>query len=1189
MYLKSVEIQGFKSFADKVKLEFGPGITAVVGPNGSGKSNISDCIRWVLGEQSAKTLRGSKMEDVIFAGSPLRRPLSMAEVSLTLDNSSGILNIPYQEVTVSRRVFRSGEAEYLINKNPCRLKDVQDLFNDTGLGKESFALIGQGKVEEILNSKPEERRALIEEAAGIVRYRNRKKETLKKLEETDQNLNRVRDIIAELCRNLEPLKTEAERALQYKTFKTELDRLELGVAKKRLSSLYDKLALANKEIQLNTERLEVLETSSSKLDSQVEKKKLQLNILDEELANLQKNIADLTDQANKLEHLLAVAEERQRYNNEQQERVRGEIKKGEEQRTQLQEKYNRQLTIHQELQNQIEQEKKAVDDAEQQIESLKSSRLELSNLVDKLKNVIFDSLQSLARLRNKYNQISFEKENYTQEVSKNTQRISRLRDEITEKSEILNSLFSSIKEKKQYLVDTSDLKKALRHEKVMLEEDLKDLEEKLSLQNEGLHKLKSRHQALVDLQRDHEGYFQGVRAVLGAKTRQHPLCSRIVGVVGELINVSAEYEQAIEVALGNSIQNLVAEDDKAAEDAINYLKQTGSGRATFLPLNTIKVRELSKEFKELLEEQGVLGIAADLVDVDPKYHKVILHLLGNILVTDNLKTARAISRKSGYNLRIVTLDGDIINPGGSLTGGSLSKKSSAILSRSRQIKELNELIAVKKAELEKAEQNVLDKKKSLQEIVFKLEKLENKIQNTNLELVTLEQTYKNTRQEIAKLEQEIELLQAENAQLAEQLADLLSSEKEISKQIVDLENENQALEKEYSDKQQLLKSEEEKNQVQYDSLTALRVKLAGLLEKEKAYQAELSDYYEKERELNLNSKKLQEELAKLDKQKQDLQEEISQNRAKLQKSLNEIAVSKNALSAKEVEREKLKGLVTELESKQRVVARELGGVKEALQEQKVVLARLETEKKNEENRLEERFQIRYEDIQEAADDSPETLARIANLRRQMAKLGEVNMAAIEEYKRQKERHDFLTQQERDLVEAKEVLNKVILEVDQVMTKRFAKTFAEVNEAFGEIYQKLFGGGFAKLQLTDPEDLLETGVDIVVQPPGKKLQNLTLLSGGERALTVIALLFALLSCKPSPFCVLDEIEASLDEANVERFAQLLKLFAQKTQFIVISHRQGTIEVADALYGVTMEESGVSKIVSVRLTDEKFKSA
>jgi chromosome segregation protein len=1192
LYLKSVEIQGFKSFADKTKLEFGPGITAVVGPNGSGKSNISDCIRWVLGEQSAKTLRGTKMEDVIFAGSPHRKPLSMAEVSLTLDNSSGILNIPYQEVTVSRRVFRSGEAEYLINKIPCRLKDVQDLFNDTGLGKGSFAIIGQGKVEEILNSKPEERRALIEEAAGIVKYRNRKRDTLKKLEETEQNLFRVRDIIAELSSNLEPLKIAAEKALQYKSFKNELDTLEIGVAKKKLSILYEKLTFFSKEIQTKTEQIEGLELQFSTLGSQVEKEKFELHVLEEDISIIRQRIADLKEQANKFEHFLAVSEERQRFNDEQSQRLLIEIAKDEEQKNQLEAKYKQQILASQELQEKITQERNLVTAAEEQISELKLSCNELSNLVDKLKGSVFDSLQALANVRNRYSQISFEKENYLRQISKNGEKIKNYHDEIAKKKAELKKMEESLGGKEKQLKETFELIERLKQKKRKGEAGLKDFEEKLLNKKEEIQKLSSRQQALIDLQNDYEGYFQGVKAVLKAKKNQELLCQGIVGVVGELITVPVKYEQAIEVALGNSIQSLVALDDKSAENAISYLKRYNCGRATFLPLNTIKIRVLNEKYKQLLKENGVIGLAAELVNLDPKYTRVAQHLLGNVLVTNCLTIAREVSKKAGYNVKIVTLDGDIVNIGGSLTGGSPDKKKSFLLSRTRIIDELNKEIVLKKEEKTQIEQKITENRKNFQVILNQLEKLEAKTHKDNMELVALKQNYENTKQELAKLEKELEFYQKEDVELAKKLDTYNKNEEQLLKKITELENQSKALEEEYYEKQRLLKSEEEKNRSQYDLLTSLKIKMAGLLEKEKVYQAELSDYYKKEEELNKLIADKHQDLAELKTQKQELGEEIQQKKAELKATANEIFALQKELSEKESRRENLRAKIEGLEQEQRLFTKKLEGIKEALQEQRLIFARLETEKKNEEARLEEKFQISYADIKESIDETPETIEKIKKLKRQIAKLGEINLTAIEEYKRQKERHDFLAKQENDLREAKSTLNTVITEVDQIMTKRFAGAFEEVNNAFGDIYQKLFGGGTARLQLANPEDLLETGIDIIVQPPGKKLQNLALLSGGERALTVIALLFALLSFKPSPFCVLDEIEASLDETNVERFSQLLKLFAEKTQFIVISHRQGTMEVSDALYGVTMEEAGVSKIVSVRLTEEgkqEFRSA
>lgn len=1192
MYLKSLEMQGFKSFADKVKLEFQPGITAVIGPNGSGKSNISDGIRWVLGEQSARTLRGAKMEDVIFAGSAERRAVGMAEVSLTLDNSTGLLPLPYAEVTVTRRVFRSGEGEYLINKSPCRLKDVHDLFNDTGLGRESFAIIGQGRVEEVLNSRAEDRRALVEEAAGIIKYRNRKREALKKLEETEQSLARILDIIAELGVNLEPLKAEAEKAEQYQEIKNELDTLELNLAVADLEKVFTQLEKITRDLDEKRLLIYQLEAGYQSLDSQLEREKLELSRLDEELSQIQNDLGQMTNKLSQTENLVGVSEERLKAIIQQMERAQKDLEEYCTKEAQLQNRFKVQAEEHQKLKQDLMLKEQEIRYEEKQLASANQECLEVEKMLEGIKNEIINCLQEIANTKNSYNQLTFEHAHAEQRFGKNQARLQEILAKTGRLTCEKEGLSSGLALAEKKLHEQLQAKAAIQARKKEAELKIQEYQQQLGKLQQSLSGLLSRQQVLKDMEKEHEGYFQGVKSVLQAKAQGNKNCQGICGVVGELIIVRPEYEKAIEVALGGSLQNLVAETTRDAETAIAYLKANHGGRATFLPLNAIKIRELNEEGKKLLSAAGVIGIAAQLVEIAPAYQKVVHHLLGNILVVKDLNCAVTLAKQSSYNVKIVTLEGDIISPGGSITGGSAGKKSTGLLTRPREIRELEHAITAKRQQAEAISRQIKELAERVEALVHKLNDIEQETQGLNLHILGKKQELQNLEEESLKLQKELEFLQLENKELEKELERNKKEQLSLQMRIEVLEAENASRTASADSKRQLLQDKKEKNRVQLEELTLRKVELAALLQKEKSYQTELADFYTMGQELQNLIAARKKEIAELEVKKNELERLIAGKKKLIVQVLQEKSRLNELMQMKTRAREELKCTLNELEQQAKAKFKELGMAKEELHELELDHARLESEKNNGLKRIEERFQLTYEQAlarKTDIDDLAEINNRVRKLRRDLNSLGSVNLSAMEEYQRLRERHDFLCKQEQDLKEAKTALDKVIEEIDAIMVKRFADTYQKLGQAFSQVFRELFGGGNAKLELTEPENLLETGIEIIAQPPGKKLQNLTLLSGGERALTAIALLFAILRVKPSPFCVLDEIEASLDEANVDRFAEFLKVFSQKTQFIVISHRQGTIEAADALYGVTMEESGVSKLLSVRLTESPPKQA
>lgn len=1186
MCLKSLELQGFKSFADKVKMEFGPGITAIVGPNGSGKSNISDAVRWVLGEQSAKSLRGSKMEDIIFAGSSKRKAVGMAEVSLTLDNSSGIFPLPYAEIAITRRAFRSGEGEYLINKNICRLKDVQELFNDTGLGKDSFAIIGQGQVEEILNSRPEERRALIEEAAGIIKYRNRKREAFKKLEETEKSLVRIVDIIYELSQNLEPLGLQAQKAEQFKQLKSELDALEINLAIRDLEKTLAEIAGTTQIIQQNSLRIQHLEATYQTTEAKLEMNRFELNQLDEEISSFQQQLFRLTEELNKYDNTANVAEERLKVTTDQMQSLQREVEQYQDKRDKLQRKFKNQASMHQTLKRQVTLKQDEIKQIEERLATADQAFSEAEQFLEGLKNQIIDCLQQIATTRNNLNKTIFEQNALEQKMSRNRERTLELGNKLSLLKSEQQLLGKEIAARNLHVKKNLEEQTKLAGEKEEHELQLQKYQLKISETQKELQTLLSRQQVMLEMQKEYEGYFQGVKSVLQARAEGNKVLPGICGAVGELIAVPAEYEKAIEVTLGSSLQNIVVKTAQDAEAAIEYLKRHRLGRATFLPLNSIQPRELSEEAKRLLNKPGVVGLAAELIGSPAQYAGVVRHLLGNILVTRELKQALKLAREAKFSIRIVTLDGDIVNAGGSLTGGSLNKKNTGLLARPREIKELEQGIAKKHAEIEALSRSQHDVAKKIADLEAKLKLIAGAIQTEKFELVALEQKLQSKQQEVAELDKENGLLQVDYENYNSQLGDVKIEQQHLEALLAELESQNMNRDSEAKELQDHLKAQKGANKAANDQLTSLKVDLASLQQQEENLQSELSDYYAADREYESLISQKRHELEQRTLQKEQFSKTREECKAQLILLVQEKAKLGDLLENKLGVREGIKENISELEKEAKDKFKELNVNKEQMHSLEIQLARLESEHGSSLKRMEEKFQLTFSEALSQRSEVlqiPDAQNRVKRLRRELNTLGEVNLAAIEEYKKQKERFDFLSKQEADLKEAKAVLNKIIKEIDTVMINRFETTFYEINTAFSEVFRDLFNGGKARLDLTDPDNLLETGVEIIAQPPGKRLQNLSLLSGGERALTAIALLFAILKVKPSPFCVLDEIEASLDEVNVDRFALFLQMYSKNSQFIIISHRQGTMEVADNLYGVTMEESGVSKLLSVRLTE------
>ncbi len=1183
MFLKRLDIIGFKSFAERIEVDFVPGVTAVVGPNGSGKSNITDAIRWVLGEQSAKSLRGSKMEDIIFAGSDSRKALNFAEVTLTLDNSDQGLGIDFNEVSVTRRVSRSGESEFSINKQSCRLKDIIDLFMDSGLGREAFSIISQGKVEEILNSKAEDRRTIFEEAAGVLKYKNRKKKAEVKLFETQDNLNRVNDILHELESQVEPLKIQASMAKDYLEKKEELEKIEVALTVFEIEDLHQKWERLSKQLEEHQQEELKLSSQLQGKEAKIVETRDKISALDESITDLQNVLLHASEELEKLEGRKEVLKERKKNAAQNKEQLKANISELTDRVSQL--KNNRDLQadsvkqlseqvkiLQSELKEKQEKLPLFIENIEEKIESLKSEYIELLNDQAGAKNEIKYIDQQLEQQERKSARLDGENEKYLQD-----RQIAQ-----TQKLEIQAALVETQKKLADQLLEFREQQRKLETVKNNYQKQEKTLYQAYQL----LQQAKSRKEMLEEMEEDYAGFFQGVKEVL--KARDNKL-KGIEGAIAELLTVPKEYETALETSLGGATQHIVVDNEQNARTAIQYLKQNSFGRATFLPVSVIKGRSLSSaQLASIQNHPSLIGPAVSLVKFDPKYAEVISNLLGNVVITKDLKGANELAKILQYRCRLVTIDGDIVNPGGSMTGGAMKQKTTSLLTRKGELENLKEKLVMmeeKTADLETIVKNlkaeVQQSEQKLDEIRQNGEELRLSEQSKKGDLREAELGEKNINDRLAiydlekgQFSDEKETLFKRKMELSEAIeaykltiADLdaqilkLSEQKTINLTSREtLTNEINELKVEFAAKNEQFTHVKERLTLLNEELEESEQKLAVFTEDLHLLTSEMTSSSSGEEQLEAAAMRKQQD-------KEDTLQLITerrQERLSLQDSLEDIE-----LDAKELKRLH-KGLVV------------------VLKDEEVKINRLDVELENRLAQLREEYLLSFEGAKEQYPLTipvEEARKRVKLIKLAIDELGNVNLGAIEEYERVSERFEFLNEQKTDLQEAKDTLYQVIEEMDTEMKRRFQQTFEGIREHFEPTFRTLFGGGRADLVLTIPEDLLNTGVEIVAQPPGKKLQNLGLLSGGERALTAIALLFSILKVRPVPFCILDEVEAALDEANVYRFSQYLKRYSDETQFIVITHRKGTMEQADVLYGITMQESGVSKLVSVRLEDTK----
>lgn len=1180
MYLKRLELQGFKSFADKTILELMPGITTVIGPNGSGKSNISDAIRWVLGEQSMKSLRGTKSLDIIFAGTQNRKSLGFAEASLVFDNSDGALPIEYTEVTVTRKIYRSGETGYYINKVPCRLKDVLELFMDTGIGKDGYSIIGQGKIDEILSNKSEDRRHIFEEAAGIVKYRTRKQESEKKLEHTKLNLLRINDILTEIEGNLEPLQMQADKAKKYLNLREELKNIEIGLFVYNIEKYKQDLEKVVQDIDVMQSQCNDEEGRLERVKILKEELKSSIDEITETIENMSNIGFESQKQIEQLNSDINVAKTRIANNNENNDRYLKEI---EEQNAKIKE-----------LKDEIEQKEAKKDNLKQNKEKfekeLNEKQAELDKLTEKLsskeleiegyKHTVEENTDKKYELQSEINAQNINYQNFEKrqvQIKQEMQStISELDGTRLNKEDIAKQ-FNEIENKKNKAQNSLNEVAKQREE---ANQKIKSFESNINILSSEMRIKESRLKFLIETEKEKEGYIKSVKSLLKDCENIKELGKGMNGVLANIIEVPDDLQTAIEMCLGASLQNIVTETETDAKRLVEYLRKNNLGRASFLPISSVRGKKLDKIKGN---ESGVIGIASDLIKYNKKYEQIILNLLGRTVIVDNMDTAIKVAKQNGYTFRIVTTEGDLINPSGAITGGSVAKKTVNILGRGKEIEKLEKEIKNLKQKIEKLENDKQNYEESIEGILELSANLEKELQEIDITYATEKQKVISINENIEKLEKRLNRLKEEQANLEKQKEEAVSTKGDLQVEINKIVEQNEELSKIITEFAELNKDDQKYiDDLNFD-ITNLKISVSSFDESEASIQ-EIQERINQELEnahTSIENKKTQIEQIKKD--NEELEKSIQETLQKIE----EVKESVNSSSSKIEELKKERAQKSEKLSKQEDEITAKFKVIEDLKGQLVKLDVKKTKIEEDINGIINKMWEEYELTPNNAEQyqKPENVAltqrRVNSLRTEIRELGSVNVDSIEEYKNLKDRYDFMSEQRLDLENTMSKLRKVISDMTQIMKEQFKEKFKVINKNFGEVFAELFGGGKAELTLEDEENILECGIDITVQPPGKKLQNMMLLSGGEKAFTAIALLFAILKINPAPFCVLDEIEAALDDVNVFRYADYLKKFTDHTQFLVITHRKGTMEVADTVYGVTMEESGISKLLSMKL--------
>lgn len=1182
MYLKSIEIHGFKSFANKIVFQFHNGITGIVGPNGSGKSNVADAVRWVLGEQRIKQLRGASMQDVIFSGTETRKPLSYAYVAITLDNSDHQLAIDYDEVTVARRIYRSGESEYLINGTPCRLKDVNELFYDTGIGKEGYSIIGQGQIDKILSGKPEERRELFDEAAGIVKFKRRKAAAQTKLENEKQNLVRVNDILSELEKQVGPLEKQSEVAKVYLRKKEELKSLDINVfllenkrLREQLASAEEKYNLASTELGETGEKYEGIKEEYERIQQEIESLDVAIEAAREQLTDTGLMRGKLEGEINVLKEQINSAHGSENHLNNRKAALEEEIAGKEQEKQDI-------LTDKKDTDTQVQEIAEAAAKAKADLEAIQNKITELNNNIEAGKNTIIGELNQRATIKSKMGRFDTMMEQINIRKAELNSRLLRAKSDEAAREETVKKLEETFETVTEELRQMTEQEAASELELGNIRENLTGLDAKLRETQTRFHQEQSKLEALTNITERYDGYGGSVKKVMEQKEKE----KGIIGVVADIIQVEAKYETAIETALGGNIQNIVTDNEETAKHMIGFLKQNRLGRATFLPLTSITKPQ---EFKnpEALKEKGVIGMADELVGTEEEYRNVAKAMLGRIVVVDNVDNAVKIARKFDYGIRMVTLEGELLVPGGAISGGAF-KNNSNLLGRRREMDELEKKVKKLSEDITTYNQKIEDTKSKRNKLRMDLEALKTEMQRKSIEQNTARLNISQARERMEEEAESAQSLKLEEQEIETRIFEIRSGKESITQELAASE------ELEKTTQEQILGFQKELESCRLEESEASAHAGEWEVKVEKMRQA--LDYKQ------ANVDRIGGELERAQAELKEILEALTENAQEVERKKNNILEIEKTIAASHENQDASKKKLDEdlakkeeLSAKQKDFFRSREEMSERMNALDKEVYRLGEQKKKLEDGIEGQINYMWDEYEitlsdaaglrnEEMNDLPAMKREISGLKDEIRKLGNVNVNAIEDYKNLMERYTFMKTQHDDLVEAEKTLEGIIEELDTAMRKQFTEKFAEISREFDKVFKELFGGGKGTLELMEDEDILEAGIRIIAQPPGKKLQNMMQLSGGEKALSAISLLFAIQNLKPSPFCLLDEIEAALDDSNVGRFAKYLHKLTKNTQFIVITHRRGTMEQVDRLYGITMQEKGVSTLVSVNLIDK-----
>lgn len=1176
MYLKRLEIKGFKSFPTKTEIVFNEGITAIVGPNGSGKSNISDAIRWVLGEQSAKSLRGDKLEDVIFVGTESKKAMNYCEVAITLDNSDNKLDLGFSEITIKRRAYRTGESEFFLNNKSCRLKDIKEILLDTGIGKDGYSIVEQGKVDEILSNNPVNRRKVFDEACGISKFRYKKQEAERNLKHTKENLERIDDIYIEIENQLKPLFLQQEKAVKYLEFNKKLKVLEVNSCIKEVAELEAELDELNKHSNLLGSQSNEIQKQKSTLEKAVE----ETNI---EIENINDGINKSQDYINTIKSVISQKDAQVNLINEKIRNCKNEIERNKEETIYIKEKLNSDKITLEKLINQKYEKEKIINDLNIDIKSIESNNKEsrdkietinrdLENLKDEIINLLNnkqDATSKLSTLNANKENINLRKETIDLDIREIKYKIDKKIEEVSKASAKLEDKTKSMESLKNDEVKTNNDFNILLNKSNNIEKQIQD--SKYSLND-----YKSKLNIYIEMENHYEGFNKGVKEVLKNKNLQG-----IQGALGQVIEVPSKFEKSIEASLGAYMQNIITNDESSAKFAINYLKKNNLGRVTFLPMNIIKSNKI--DTRNIKVGTSFIGIASDLIKFDDKYRNIIENILGRTIIIDNIDNAIRFAKENNHKFKVVTLDGEILNPGGSLTGGSL-RVSGNILSRKRLINEYKEKIELLKAEIDRLyiEKNEVDNNTKI--IKEKLKQISIDINSLDKEIIIENAELNKFKEEIKSLKISVEKLENEKNGLGSNLEYILEKSKLIKDDILSIDtkhDENKLQIESLTNKLKEYNSLYEDDKLKFDNLNL------NLVKHNQIYESIIRDIQRiSEENKTLENKYVQIEKSLNDKtiETSKLEEDIVIEETEKISLNKQLVDNTRSLETKKLSKESLKEKLEDLNKESKNIDRQYIDLKESLFKVESKIERLKSNREDHINSLFEKYEITLDQAIEMKDDNLDVDKRyLENIRKEIRNLGNVNLDSIKEYEHIKERHDFYSEQKKDLEQSIEVIEKLIYELEENMKKEFESNFNKINENFKFVYKRLFGGGNGELKIVDKNNILESDIEITAQPPGKKMKNLNLLSGGEKALTAISILFSIILAKPTPFCILDEIEAPLDDANIFRFGEFLKELSNETQFISVTHRRGTMEAADYIYGVTMQEKAISKVLSLKLKE------